>query len=271
MDNINKINIRQLQKIINTSKKIVFLGGAGVSTESGIPDFRSSKKEVTPDYLPPEIALSLGFFEHHPKKFFDYYFENLVHSDAKPNQAHKKLKELEDAGKLTHIITQNVDGLHEKAGSKNVINIHGTIYSNHCRCCKKRYSLNEVKNMESIPICTDCGAIIKPDVVLYGEGLNMAKLFQAETALRQADTLIVAGTSLVVQPAASLLFSFKGKNLVLINKSDTPLDYMATLKINSPVGEVLGKIKVRKQPLITKDIGRLLSYNKRDTISKEGR
>ena len=263
MENNQKDQIKQLQKIINTSKKIVSLGGAGVSTESGIPDFRSSRNNVNKDFLPPETALSIGFFELHPKKFFEYYFNNLVHPTAKPNDAHKKLVELEKSGKLTYIITQNVDGLHEKAGSKKVINLHGSIHSNHCRCCKKKYSLQQIQKMGSIPICTECGAIIKPDVVLYGEPLNTADLIRADKALKEADTLIVAGTSLVVQPAANLLFSFKGKNLVLINKTHTPLDYMATLNINAPVGEVLDQIKVRKPRLAALEISRYISTSKR--------
>ena len=271
MKDNQKDQIRQLQRIINSSKKIVFLGGAGVSTESGIPDFRSSRNGSNAENIPPEIALSIGFFEHYPKKFFDYYFRNLVHPDAKPNAAHYKLAELEKAGKLTHIITQNVDGLHEKAGSKKVINIHGSIHSNHCRCCHKKYTLQQIQSMDSIPICTDCGAIIKPDVVLYGENLSALKLVQADRALKDADTLIVAGTSLVVQPAANLIFSFKGKNIVLINKTPTPLDYMATLNINASIGEVLDQIKIRKNRIANIDIARYISGNKHDHYSNDGR
>lgn len=272
MDEKLKGEIKRLQKIIDSSKRVVFLGGAGVSTESGIPDFRSSKLNQGGSVLPPEIALSIGFFERHPDEFFEYYYSNLVHEGAEPNAAHKKLAALEKSGKLTHIITQNVDGLHEKAGSKNIINLHGSIYSNHCKCCRKSYSLKQIKALGSVPTCTDCGAIIKPDVVLYGEGLSVSGLISAERAIKDADTMIVAGTSLVVQPAASLIFSFKGDNLVFINKTKTPMDYMATLTIHAPVGEVLDSIKVRKPRIHTiDDISKYLSRRHSSYKSHEGR
>lgn len=232
--------IDELNKIIKKSNNIVFFGGAGVSTESGIPDFRSVDGLYNQKYdYPPEIILSHNFFFNKPKEFYKFYFDKLVNTNIMPNDCHKKLKELEDAGKLKAIITQNIDGLHEKAGSKNVITIHGTIYKYHCTKCNKEYKLDDIFGKE-IPTCT-CSGLIKPDVVLYGEPLNDNDYVSAIKHLSEADTLIVGGTSLNVYPAAGLINYFNGKNLIVINKEKLKVD--CTLQINEPIGEVFRKIK----------------------------
>ena len=234
--------IDKLNKIINESNNIVFFGGAGVSTESGVPDFRSVDGLYNQKYdYPPELMLSHMFFFSKTKEFYKFYFDKLVNTDIMPNDCHKKLKKLEDIGKLKAIITQNIDGLHEKAGSKNVIPIHGTIYKYHCVKCNKEYKLDDVLNKE-IPTCT-CSGLIKPDVVLYGEPLYEDYYEKAIKYISEADTLIVGGTSLNVYPAAGLINCFRGKNLVIINKEK--LNVNCTLQINEPIGKVFSKIKTK--------------------------
>ena len=238
--------ITQLQEIIDSTNNIVFFGGAGVSTESGIPDFRSQDgifKSLEKYGDTPENLVSYSYYLDHTEEFFDYYRENLVFKDAQPNPAHLKLAELEKKGKLKAVITQNIDGLHQKAGSKNVLELHGSIHRNYCQICEREYGLNHILESEGIPRC-ECGGIVKPDVVLYEEPLNNAILNFAVDYIQNADTLIIGGTSLVVYPAAGLINYFNGKNLVLINKSETQYDNLATLVINDAIGETLSKIKI---------------------------
>lgn len=233
----------ELNKIINESNNIVFFGGAGVSTESGVPDFRSVDGIYNQKYdFPPEVIISHNFFFAKPKEFYKFYFDKLVYPSIKPNNCHKKLKELEDQGKLKAIITQNIDGLHEMAGSKNVITIHGTINKNYCTKCNKEYNLNDMLSFKDLPTCS-CGGLIKPDVVLYGEPLNNDNYMNAIKYISEADTLIVGGTSLNVYPAAGLINCFRGKNLVIINKEK--LNVNCTLQINEPIGKVFSKIKTK--------------------------
>lgn len=237
--------IEKLQEIIDTSNNIVFFGGAGVSTESGIPDFRSESgifKSLKKYGDTPERLVSHSYYLEHTDKFFSYYKDCLIFPEAEPNPAHYTLSRLEKEGKLKAIIMQNIDGLHQKAGSKNVLELHGSIYRNYCEICKKEYDLNFILESEGIPHCT-CGGIIKPDVILYEEALDMNILNKSVEYIMSADTLIVGGTSLVVYPAAGLINYFKGKNLVLINKSQTDYDNLATLVINEAIGETLAKIK----------------------------
>ena len=238
--------IQQLQEIINSSDNIVFFGGAGVSTESGIPDFRSESgifNSLKKYGDTPENLVSHSYYMDHTEEFFNYYKENLVFKDAEPNAAHLTLSKLEDIGKLKAIITQNIDGLHQKAGSKNVLELHGSIHRNYCQICNKEYNLSHILNSEGIPRCI-CGGIVKPDVVLYEEPLNNGVLSFAIDYIKNADTLIIGGTSLVVYPAAGLINYFNGDNLVLINKSETPYDSHAKLVINDAIGETLAQIKV---------------------------
>lgn len=242
--NKNMTKISQLQEIINNSDNIVFFGGAGVSTESGIPDFRSESgifNSLKKYGASPEQLVSHSYYLNHTEEFFNYYKENLVFQDAEPNAAHIKLAELEKVGKLKAVITQNVDGLHQKAGSRNVLELHGSIHRNYCQVCKREYGLDYIIRSDGIPRC-ECGGIIKPDVVLYEEPLNNAILSFSIDYISNADTLIIGGTSLVVYPAAGLINYFNGKNLVLINKSETPYDNMANLVINDAIGEVFSKL-----------------------------
>ena len=241
---MSKIN--QLQEIIDSSNNIVFFGGAGVSTESGIPDFRSESgifKSLEKYGDTPENLVSHSYYLDHTEEFFDYYKENLIFKDAQPNPAHLKLAELEKAGKLKAVITQNIDGLHQKAGSKNVLELHGSIHRNYCQICEKEYDLDYILESDGIPRC-ECGGIVKPDVVLYEEPLNNAILNFSVDYISRADTLIIGGTSLVVYPAAGLIKYFHGSNLVLINKSETPYDSYASLVINDAIGETLCQIKI---------------------------
>lgn len=236
--------IEKLQEIIDDSDNIVFFGGAGVSTESGIPDFRSESgifKSLEKYGDTPERLVSHSYYLEHTDKFFSYYKDCLIFPEAEPNPAHYTLARLEKEGKLKAIITQNIDGLHQKAGSKNVLELHGSVYRNYCEICKKEYDLNFILESEGIPHCT-CGGIIKPDVILYEEALDMNILNKSVEYIMSADTLIVGRTSLVVYPAAGLINYFKGKNLVLINKSQTDYDNLATLVINEAIGETLAKI-----------------------------
>lgn len=231
-----------LQEIIDDSKRIVFFGGAGVSTESGIPDFRSQDGLYNQKYdYPPEQIVSHTFFTRKTEEFYRFYKDRMIFPKAKPNAAHKKLAELERAGKLFAVITQNIDGLHQAAGSVNVIELHGSVHRNYCMSCGKSYSLEDIIKSEGVPIC-ECGGTIKPDVVLYEESLNTSDIERAVNEISKADCLIIGGTSLAVYPAAGLVHYFKGKYLVVINKSDLNAD--ADLVINDSIGEVLGSLIV---------------------------
>lgn len=232
-----------LQKLIDNAQKIVFFGGAGVSTESGIKDFRSKDGLYNQKYdYPPEVYLSRSFFNEHPELFFKFYKDKLNCLNAEPNICHKYLVKLENEGKLKAIITQNIDGLHEKAGSKKVLLLHGTIYKNYCMKCHKFYEAKDIFEKEGIPRCS-CGGIIKPDVVLYEENLDEDVVRKAIEAIEDCDLLIVAGTSLVVYPAASFINYYRGDQLVIINKDVTPYDRKANLVINDKLGNVFSKLK----------------------------
>ncbi len=233
-----------LKSYIEKAKKIVFLGGAGLSTESGIPDFRSSDgvfKAIKAYGVPPETLLSIDFFEDYPEIFYDYYKKFLIYPDAKPNKAHNALAKLEEMGKLNAVVTQNIDGLHQAAGSRHVCELHGSVYRNHCTKCRKFYSLEQIMAMKGVPTC-DCGGIIKPDVVLYGEGLGNSVVTDAIRSIREADTMIVGGTSLAVYPAAGLIDYFRGDTLIVINLSPTPRDREATLCVHEKIGEALSRV-----------------------------
>lgn len=236
--------VKELQEMIDESSRIVFFGGAGVSTESNIPDFRSADGLYQQKYkYSPEQIVSHTFFVNRTESFYDFYKEKMMFLDAKPNAAHKKLAELEAAGKLVAVITQNIDGLHQAAGSKNVLELHGSIHRNYCQKCRKFYDAAYVKNSEGIPKCS-CGGTIKPDVVLYEEGLDSDTISKSISAIIEADMLIIGGTSLVVYPAAGFVDYFRGKHLVVINKSETAKTVGAELTIAAPIGEIMEKIKV---------------------------
>lgn len=236
--------IEKLSKILNESKNIVFFGGAGMSTESGIPDFRSSdglfneKLNIT---LTPEQLVSHTYFSRYPEQFFNFYKAKLIYPNAKPNAGHLALAKLEESGKLKAIITQNIDGLHQIAGSKNVFELHGSVHRNYCTNCNSFYDAEFVITAPGIPLCTKCGEIVKPDVVLYEEMLDDNVINGAINAIASADTLIIGGTSLVVYPAAGLINYFRGKNLILINKTPTPADSNANLVIRDSIGKVLSE------------------------------
>ena len=235
--------IEELQKIIDDSSRIVFFGGAGVSTESGIPDFRSADGIYHQQYkYSPEQVVSHSFFMQHTEAFYDFYKEKMMILDAKPNPAHYKLAELEQAGKLIAVVTQNIDGLHQAAGSRTVYELHGSIHRNYCMECGRFYDAEYVKKTSGIPRC-ECGGVIKPDVVLYVEGLDPKTIQGAVEAIAVADTLIIGGTSLVVYPAAGFIDYFGGKHLVVINKSETAKTVRAELSIAAPIGEIFSKIK----------------------------
>ena len=235
--------IEELQKIIDDSSRIVFFGGAGVSTESGIPDFRSADGIYHQQYkYSPEQVVSHSFFMQHTEAFYDFYKEKMMILDAKPNPAHYKLAELEQAGKLTAVVTQNIDGLHQAAGSRTVYELHGSIHRNYCMECGRFYDAEYVKKTSGIPRC-ECGGVIKPDVVLYEEGLDPKTIQGAVEAIAAADTLIIGGTSLVVYPAAGFIDYFGGKHLVVINKSETAKTVRAELSLAAPIGEIFSKIK----------------------------
>ena len=237
--------VRKLQEIIDDSRRIVFFGGAGVSTESGIPDFRSAEGIYHQHYkYAPEQVVSHSFFKAHPDVFYEFYKEKMMCLDAEPNAAHRKLAQLEEAGRLTAVITQNIDGLHQKAGSKKVYELHGSIHRNYCQKCGRFYDAAFVKEAPGIPRC-ECGGIIKPDVVLYEESLDSMTIEKSIRAIAEADTLIIGGTSLVVYPAAGFIDYFRGKHLVVINKSATAREVGAQLSISAPIGEILGQIKVK--------------------------
>lgn len=231
-----------LQEIIDDSRKIVFFGGAGVSTESGIPDFRSVDGLYNQQYkYPPEMIISHSFFVQNPEEFYRFYRDRMVFADAQPNAAHKKLAEWEQRGILSAVVTQNIDGLHQLAGSKNVIELHGSVHRNFCTKCGKFHPLSAVTETDGVPKC-ECGGIIKPDVVLYEENLKTEDIENAVSEISAADTLIIGGTSLVVYPAAGLVRYFNGRHLVVINKSEIDAGD-AELVINDSIGKVLGSLK----------------------------
>ena len=233
--------VMQLKSWIEESKNIVFFGGAGVSTESGIPDFRSQDGLYHQQYdYPPEQILSHTFFVRKPEEFFRFYGNKMLAPDARPNRAHLALAELERAGRLKAVITQNIDGLHQAAGSREVLELHGSVLRNHCMRCGKFYGMDAILNSSGVPKCS-CGGVIKPDVVLYEEGLDMDTLNRAVNYISRADVLIVGGTSLTVYPAAGLIDYYRGQKLVLINRDATPLDGQADLVIAGKIGEVLGE------------------------------
>lgn len=236
--------IEEFQKLIDESERIVFFGGAGVSTESGIPDFRSTDGLYHQQYAyPPETILSHTFFMRKTEEFYRFYRAKMLCLDAKPNAAHLKLAELERAGKLTAVVTQNIDGLHQLAGSKNVLELHGSVLRNYCMKCGKFHDADFILHSEGIPRC-ECGGVIKPDVVLYEEGLDDQVMREAIYHISSADLLIIGGTSLVVYPAAGMIHYFKGDKLVLLNKSTTSADEHAALCMRDSIGEVLKQIKV---------------------------
>lgn len=239
-------NIQELQKIVDGHRNIVFFGGAGVSTESGIPDFRSVDGLYHQKYAwPPETILSHTFFVQHTEEFYRFYRDKMLALDARPNAAHKKLAEMETAGKLKAVVTQNIDGLHQKAGSRTVYELHGSVHRNYCTRCGAFYDAEFIKESEGVPHCTRCGGVIKPDVVLYEEGLDQNTIEGAVRAIEHADVLIVGGTSLVVYPAAGLVQYFRGDRIVLINKGSTSMDRTADLLIQEPIGQVLSQLQVR--------------------------
>ena len=236
---------KQLQNWICGSENIVFFGGAGVSTESGIPDFRSVDGLYNQQYAyPPETILSHTFFQKNPEEFYRFYHNKMLFPDARPNAAHLKLAELERAGKLKAVVTQNIDGLHQAAGSVNVYELHGSVHRNYCMKCHQFYDLDFMMKSDGVPHCPVCGGMIKPDVVLYEESLDQETIEAAVLAISRADMLIIGGTSLAVYPAAGLIRYYRGNKLTLINKSPTPYDKEADLVIAGPIGEILGAVTV---------------------------
>lgn len=237
--------VARLQEIIDVHENIVFFGGAGVSTESGIPDFRSQDGVYHQKYdYPPETILSHTFFMRRPEEFYKFYRDKMLCDTAKPNAAHMKLAELEKCGKLKAVITQNIDNLHQMAGSRKVLELHGSVYRNYCMKCGKFYDFSYIKNSTGVPRC-ECGGMVKPDVVLYEEGLDNQTLTDSVRAISQAQVLIIGGTSLAVYPAASLIDYFRGDCLVVINKAPTPRDRNADLLIKDPIGQVFSKIRIK--------------------------
>ena len=239
--------IKKLAEIIEKSNNIVLFTGAGISVPSGIPDFRSPKGlyngGLTKYGVSPEEAISHHFYEERTADFFEFYKENMVFAKAKPNIAHRFFAELEKQGKLKAVVTQNIDGLHEQAGNKNVFNVHGNIYKNYCEDCGKSFGLDYIMSQKGIPLCDKCGAVVKPDVVLYEESLDMDVVAGAKQAIEYADALIVVGTSLIVQPAASFVNLYGGNNLVLINLQPTAYDKFADLVINEPIEKVIKSLQ----------------------------
>ena len=237
---MGKEAMETLRQWIEESRHIVFFGGAGVSTESNIPDFRSTDGLYNQEYpYPPETILSHTFYLRNPEEFYRFYRNKMLFADAKPNKAHLALAKLEAEGKLDAVITQNIDGLHQMAGSKKVYELHGSVHRNYCTQCGKFYGMETIVKSQGVPHCT-CGGVIKPDVVLYEEGLDSATLRGSIRAIEQADMLIVGGTSLTVYPAAGLIDYYRGRKLVLINRAETGRDTMADLIIREPIGETLG-------------------------------
>lgn len=236
--------VQKLKDLVDSSRSIVFFGGAGVSTESGIPDFRSTDGLYHQQWrYPPEVILSHTFYESNPAEFFRFYRAKLLAPDAKPNAAHKKLAELERGGRLRSVVTQNIDGLHQAAGSRRVWELHGSVLRNRCMSCGKLWPVSAVAESSGVPRCA-CGGVIKPDVVLYEEGLDQQTLEDAVFYISHADLLIIGGTSLAVYPAAGLIDYYRGNKLVLINKSTTPMDARADLLIQAGLGDVFGQIEV---------------------------
>ena len=239
------MSLEKLKDIIGKSNNIVFFGGAGVSTESNIPDFRSNSglyKSKNKFKYPPEYMLSHTFFMDHTKEFYEYYKSTMIYKEAKPNKAHIALAELEKQGKLKAVITQNIDGLHQLAGSANVLELHGSIYRNYCMKCHKFFELDYIINALNVPYCDNCGGIVKADVVLYEEGLDTDTIDKSVNHISNSDVFIIGGTSLSVYPAASLVDYYRGNKLILINKSETHFDKRALLTFNDNIGEVLGKV-----------------------------
>ncbi len=237
--------IRQLNQIVQQYDNLVFFGGAGVSTESGIPDFRSVDGLYHQQYdYPPETILSHSFYRSHPEEFYRFYRNKMLFLDAKPNAAHRKLAELEQAGKLRAVITQNIDGLHQAAGSQVVLELHGSVLRNYCERCGQFHDVRYIAEGTGVPTCEKCGGPVKPDVVLYEEGLEQKTLSSAVHYIRNAQVLIIGGTSLAVYPAAGLIDYFQGEKIVVINKSATPRDSIADLLIQAPIGEVFSAIEL---------------------------
>ena len=231
-----------LKTWVDEARKIVFFGGAGVSTESGIPDFRSVDGLYNQKFkYPPETIISHSFFERKPEEFFEFYKEKMLPLGFEPNVTHKVLARWEREGKLLAVVTQNIDGLHQKAGSRNVLELHGSVLRNYCVRCHKSYSAEFVKNSKGVPLC-DCGGIVKPDVVLYEESLDQDVMYRAARAISEADLLIVAGTSLTVWPAAGMIRYYRGKRLVLINRDETPFDGEADLVLHEKLGDVFREL-----------------------------
>jgi len=239
--------ISALQQIVDRSRRIVFFGGAGVSTASGIPDFRSAEGLYAEeeDGVSPEMILSKTYFYLQPERFFDWYRKNMLYPEAKPNAAHRKLYELEQADRLRGIVTQNVDGLHKAAGNIRVYELHGNVHENRCMDCNAAYPAEAVLHAEGIPRCAECGGVIKPGITLYGEPLEKYVCIGAIREITNADTLIVAGTSLAVEPAASFISHFRGKNLVVLNREAIPAEEQATLVIHGDVAEIMDRLTVR--------------------------
>lgn len=236
--------VETLIRLVRESDNIVFFGGAGVSTESGIPDFRSVDGLYHQKYdYPPETILSHTFFRKKTEEFYRFYKDKMLALDAQPNAAHRKLAELEAAGKLKAVITQNIDGLHQAAGSKRVLELHGSVHRNYCMDCGKFYDVYAVRDCEGVPHC-ECGGIIKPDVVLYEEGLDMQTMEDAVSFIRQADVLIIGGTSLAVYPAAGLIDYYRGHKLILVNKDATPMGKKADLLVQGAIGEIFSQLEV---------------------------
>ncbi len=239
---MNQSDIMTLKKWINESSNIVFFGGAGVSTESGIPDFRSTDGLYHMEYdQPPETILSHTYYKNHRNEFFRFYKNKMIYKDAVPNSAHKVLARLEDEGKLKAVITQNIDGLHQVAGSKEVLELHGSVLRNFCEICRKNYTMEEIMVQKGAPVCS-CGGMIKPDVVLYEEALDHNIINKAVKYIENAEVLVVGGTSLSVYPAAGLIDYFRGNKLILINKTPTPQDQRAGLVIYGSIGEILSMV-----------------------------
>lgn len=238
MDQKMSERVDLLEQWIKESDNVVFFGGAGVSTESGIPDFRSVDGLYNQQYdYPPETIISHSFYRKNPEEFYRFYKNKMLFPDAQPNAAHKALAKLEQQGKVRAVITQNIDGLHQAAGSKEVLELHGSVHRNYCTRCGKFFGLSDILGMNDVPRC-ECGGIIKPDVVLYEEGLDQETLQKAVRYIQNAEILIIGGTSLTVYPAAGLIDYYRGKKLVLINKTATPMDERADLVISAPIGEV---------------------------------
>ena len=240
--------IKELKRIIDESNNIVFFGGAGVSTESGIPDFRSANGLYNQDLgreVSPEEMISHTFYVNHPEQFFEFYRDKLIYEDAEPNACHRALAKLEEQGKVKAVVTQNIDGLHQKAGSKTVYELHGSVMRNYCENCGTFYGIEKVTGTDGVPRCDKCGGTVKPDVVLYEEGLDSDVIDGAVRAISEADTLIIGGTTLIVYPAAGFIHYFRGKNLVLINMSETSADGNADLVIREPIGKVFEEVMAK--------------------------